>query len=615
MMSPSRQKNPWPPSWIAILYLLICAATSHAATIQNDTFWKDQSGNFICSQGGGMLKVGSTYYWYGVSYERAAIYAADPSPGNTGNAGFKSVTCYSSTDLAHWKSEGDALTRDQTGGGWFGRMGVVFNAKTQKYVLIAQGSGPSHRGGEYFATSSTPTGPFTFDNVQSSLPFFANGGTGDQTVFQDDDGSAYVICSSAHGRNHLYVAQLRASDFLAVDSATQIFQGEGREGNCMFKYNGRYYFCSSNLHGWNASPTYVISSPNIKGPYGPEFVMKNTELDFSHVTQTGFFFNVNGSSQTTVIFAGDRWCDFGGNGIGYNQWCPLSFEGTTPVFHSLNQWDIDAATGDWTAGAGNNYVLNPSFEADRVSQRELAGWTSTTSTPSADPNGNSRKGDSHSGNFSMEQKSSRDYTATMSQNITGLPNGSYTLSAWVKSSGGQNSAALAAKDFGGTDLTASIARPIGNWTLVSIPGINVTNGQCQVAIISDARANNWVQVDDVSLVNTSPATVAATLAPQPSATPVPSSTPVPTPTPAPVIPSPHFATVAEAQAEAVKRYPQLGVAGSQFNIQFVALYKRYQQERPAMFQDNSWPLQLAEEIAASGNPAPSVSPSTTGSAK
>ena len=505
---------------ISIIALLACGWAARAGIIQNDVFWKDQSGNPIFSQGGGILKVGDTYYWYGVNYGRAATYAADPGSQSRGRAGFQSVSCYSSTDLAHWKFEGAALAQDQVGRGWFGRLGVVYNANTKKYVLVAQGGSPQAQGGsspvqsgsspaqgrpqgmhgEYFATSDTPTGPFKFDNVQSNIPFIANGGTGDQTTFQDDDGKAYVICSNKNGRSHLYVAPLRSSDFLAVQSATEISEGPGREGNCMFKYQGRYYFCSSDLHGWNASPTHVISATHILGPYGPEVLMRNTDLDFSHVTQCGFFVTVNGANQTTVIYAGDRWSDFGGNGIGYNEWCPLSFDGITPVFHSFNQWDLNASTGEWSAGPGNNYVLNPSFEADRVAQRTLAGWSNATNIQGRDPNGN-LKGAGHTGNFCMQQSYTTDYTASMSQDITGLPNATYTLSAWVKSSGGQNSAVIAAKGFGGSDLTYSIAKPIGSWTLVSIPKIRVTNGACEVAIISDAKANNWVQVDDVSLIS------------------------------------------------------------------------------------------------------------------
>jgi hypothetical protein len=502
MISLSEQKNLWRQASMAIFGLLLWASHSRAATIQNDIFWKDVSGNLLCSQSGNILKVGNTYYWWGDKYQNAVNYAAEPGDKKRGG-GFDAVTCYSSTDLAHWKFENNVLLPGaipgSSPGDWFGRMGVVYNSTTGKYVLIMEYIPRGVRfGEELFATSGTPTGTFAFDHIQTKLTNVVNNAPGDQTVFTDDGGQAYLVFSSSHGRNHQYVAPLRPSDFLNVEPATQISEGPGREGNCMFKCNGLYYYCSSNLHGWNASPTYVISSPNILGPYSSESVMTNTALDFSHVTQTGFFITVVGTKQTTVIFAGDRWSNFGGNGIGYNDWTPLSFNGTTPVFDSLSQWELDATTGAWSVGAGNNYVLNPSFEADRVAQHTLAGWTNFTNISGGDPNGNSRKGEAHTGNFCMEQQYATDYTAGMAQDIK-LPNGTYTLSAWVQSSGGQNSAVLAAKNFGGTDMSHSIANPIKDWTLVSIPGIQVTNGECQVAIISDAKANNWVKVDDITL--------------------------------------------------------------------------------------------------------------------
>ena len=59
-----------------------------------------------------------------------------------------------------------AVKPDQAAGGWFGRIGVVYNAKTQKYVLAGQGGSPNWQFGEYFATSSSPTGPFKFARVQ-----------------------------------------------------------------------------------------------------------------------------------------------------------------------------------------------------------------------------------------------------------------------------------------------------------------------------------------------------------------------------------------------------------------------------------------------------------------
>jgi hypothetical protein len=61
------------------------------------------------------------------------------------------------------------------------------------------------------------------------------------------------------------------------------------------------------------------------------------------------------------------------------------------------------------------------------------------------------------------------------------------------------------------------------------------------------------------------------------------------------------AELAAAKHKAIASYPDLGVAGSKLNIEFVARYKRYQQERPEYFRDASWPLHLAEECFQATN--------------
>ena len=479
---------------------------STGALIQNDVFWKDTSGATLYSQSGNVIKVGNTYYWYGNKYQGAVAYAAAPT-GKSGNSTFDGVTCYSSTDLVHWKFENTVLVQGSIPGSttadWFGRMGVAYNATTRKYVLIMEYIPPgASLGEELFATSASPTGTFAFDHFQTTLANVANGAPGDQTVFTDDDGQAYLILSSADGRSNLYVARLRPSDFLDVEPATRIFGGAGREGNCMFKYNGRYYFNSSDLHGWNASHTYTISATNVLGPYSAESVMANTDADFSHVTQTGFFVTVTGTLGTTVIFAGDRWSDFAGNGIGFNQWVPVTFNGTTPQFQSLSQWSLDVVTGTWAVGPGNNYALNPSFEADRVTMTQPAGWTtSTTLGGGATPYTNLARG--HTGNWKWRLTDTVSYEASIAQTITGLPNGTYTLSAWIQSSGGQPTGQLSARNFGGPEMDAAVNSTIATWKQVSIAGIQVTNGACQIGVQTTANANQWIDIDDVTLVKTS----------------------------------------------------------------------------------------------------------------
>lgn len=460
-------------------------------TIYNDTFWKDTSGNNIYSQGGGVFQFGDTYYWYGVHYNGADTYAANPTK-KVNDTSFRSVTCYSSKDLVNWKFENDVLTANTKNFGWtywVGRMGVAYCAKTKKYVLVTQ-----YNDSILFASCDTPTGNFQVETVQDQIQNVLKQGTGDQTLFVDNDGQAYLVCSNKGGRGHQYISKLRTSDFLYAEPAVEVAKGKGREGNCLFKYKGKYYFCASDLHGWNASHSYYMVADKITGPYSDWKVMEGTDEDFSYVTQTGFFYTVHGSKQETVLYCGDRWSDFAGNGVGYNQWVPLTVNGDKVTFHSLSEWSLNAQTGEWQVGAGNNYILNPTFEADRVSQTTLAGWK-------ASGIGNSNKKGGRTGNWCAQQWSDSAYKATMTQDVK-LPNGTYTMRAWVRSTGGQNSAMLYVRG-AGADKIINVNRKIDNWEEATISDIQVTNGTVQIGICSDAKAGNWLLVDDFSLVRDS----------------------------------------------------------------------------------------------------------------
>jgi hypothetical protein len=237
--------------------------------------------------------------------------------------------------------------------------------------------------------------------------------------------------------------------------------------------------CSSDLHGWNASHSYYISATNITGPYAAEAVIGGTDLDFSHVTQTGLFVTVKGSAQELVIFGGDRWSDFAGNGIGYNQWMPLAFDGASPSLLSYSEWALDAATGSFAVGPGNNYASNPSFEADRVETTAPAGWTTS--------NGTNVQG-GHSGRWSWQLSGA----SSVAQKLTGLPNGTYTLTVWAKG----DAATLFAKGTGGADMTAPIAK-VTSFTKVSLPSISVTNGSCEIGV---SASSGSASIDDFTLI-------------------------------------------------------------------------------------------------------------------
>ena len=157
--------------------------------IRNDVFWKDTAGTPIYSQGGGVLRLGGTYYWYGVKYGGAVTYAAKPTTLNS-DTSFAGVTVYSSKDLATWKLENDVLI-------------AVSLAQRRSALVRSDGrrlqrqdqevrDGRADRGRRAVCSSPPATRrPATTRSTLRGHQLSSNGATGDQTVFQDDDGKAY----------------------------------------------------------------------------------------------------------------------------------------------------------------------------------------------------------------------------------------------------------------------------------------------------------------------------------------------------------------------------------------------------------------------------------------
>ena len=56
------------------------------------------------------------------------------------------------------------------------------------------------------------------------------------------------------------------------------------------------------------------------------------------------------------------------------------------------------------------------------------------------------------------------------------------------------------------------------------------------------------------------------------------------------------------QHEAMARYPELGRPGSPFNVEFLARVRNYRVVNRAFFQNERWPVLLAEQVAAAGFP-------------
>ncbi|MBE9665149.1 family 43 glycosylhydrolase [Mucilaginibacter boryungensis] len=519
----------------SVCLFLLCAAytiNAQSQNIKNDIFWNTVDGQPIYSQGGGIFRFadpagsGTKYYWYGVHYLEAERYHEAPNVTQKGTT-FESVTCYSSTDLVNWKFERDVLTKaevNQSGRRtWVGRLGVAYIKELNKYAMFVQ-----HGSRVMIATADAPTEPFIRHQEINMEPMIGTTNTGDQTVFTDEDtGKSYLVYSYGKGRNKIYVSEIGVKDG-KVDllDCTKVFQGESREGNCMFKYKGRYYMCASNIYGWDASYAYYLVADNIKGPYTPANnmqVMNGCADDYAHVTQTGFFVTIKGSKQETVVYCGDRWADFAGNGLGYNQWCPLSFDEKAPYFNSLSSWNLNAQTGEWKVGTDNNYVKNGSFEADRKNipspvkpvQQQLTGWTTTVisgngiaiGSPDSIVLNHVNSEDDRKvviGEKSLQITDKVNFKRKVWQVISSSPyvalqDGIYTLTAKVKNSVGFNQLLMYAESKGKT-FKQSIVGENSMWQTISIGDVQVKAGRVEIGFIPDGNANAFCYVDDITLV-------------------------------------------------------------------------------------------------------------------
>jgi Glycosyl hydrolases family 43 len=518
---------------IIVTMLMPIILLAQESNINNDVFWNTTNGSSIYSQGGGIFKFKDPstgkekFYWYGVHYKEAELYKTDPSI-TYANCSFESVTCYSSTDLVHWTFEADVLTKEalekQDGSKrkWVGRMGVAYIKDANSYALFIQ-----HDKGLLVAVASTPTGNFTWYNKINMEPYIGTPNTGDQSVFTDEDsGKSYLVYSYGKGRNKIYISELGIKDgLIGLVDCTQVYKGEGREGNCMFKYKGKYYLCSSNLYGWDASLVYYLVADSIKGTYLPTnemLVMPGSALDFAHVTQTGFFYTYKINHQETVIYCGDRWADFAGNGLGYNQWVPLSFNNKTPIFNSLSAWKFDYQTGNWSVAVENNYVKNGSFEADRKLipsnfkpvQQQLLGWNTIVleGTPISNDSGSIILNHNNNlaerriviGEKSLMITDKVKFKRNISQLIestTNVPlkNGLYTLSAIIKNETKFNTLEMYALS-NGKKYKSDLNNEHTNFTTISIKNIKVQNGKVEIGFYAAGNENAACFIDDMSLI-------------------------------------------------------------------------------------------------------------------
>ncbi|NQX16159.1 glycoside hydrolase family 43 protein [Rathayibacter sp. VKM Ac-2857] len=411
--------------------------------------WYDTDGRHIQAHGGQIVTTEENgqevQYWYGE--DRTKGYWSSPG-----------VAVYRSTDGHNWENKGVALrsvatpddlkspyfdalydTVDDAGQpraeriaeldyhldttqaspntAIFERPKVLFNEKTGKWVMWWHSDGRITPGGSTYArsmagvaTSDSPTGPFTMQgvyrlynrpNYQACTTSAVPGQARDMTVFQDEDGTAYISYSSEENYS-LYIAKLDA-DYTNVERTTttdtldagqysadgtypyvfadgkagapvrgadfQIVKECGHlEAPAIFANGGKYYTIASGATGWAPNPQTYYTADSILGSWirGVEKGDVNENVAYNAITEGGDgLLSVGDTRKTTFgsqstnvltlapgkyVYMGDRWAD--GESNSNYVWLPMTV-GENGRLEMRNPAVEDPAR--WAAGWNESY--------------------------------------------------------------------------------------------------------------------------------------------------------------------------------------------------------------------------------------------------------------------
>lgn len=318
-----------PPIFAALFSLLLLSSTAAPQLLQPGELWPDNRSKHIQAHGGGILKVGDTFYWFGEERSRGL------------NPTYRYVSCYSSTNLAQWTFRKDALKvydPEHFRPGWIlERPKVFYNGKTKKFVMYMHVDDASYRLARVgVATCDTVDGDYQW--VKSFRPLGHE--SRDIGQFVDDDGTAYLIFED---RPFGFRIAKLSDDYLDVEKEMSLIP-QHMEGGAIVRYQGLYYAIGSALTGWNPNPNKYATAKSLAGPWS-EFKDIAPPEKNTYGAQSTMMLKVTGTKTTTVIFMGDIWKPATQWDSRY-LWMPLQIGNGKLSLPEPKEWTLDVETGE-----------------------------------------------------------------------------------------------------------------------------------------------------------------------------------------------------------------------------------------------------------------------------
>ncbi|MGN0163670.1 MAG: family 43 glycosylhydrolase [Candidatus Ornithomonoglobus sp.] len=223
------------------------------------------------------------------------IYPTTDGGENWNSTSFK---VFSSDNLTDWKDEGVIL--DLADVPWTGGQRAwapAIDRRNGKYYFYY--SGNNNIGA---AVSDSPTGKF----IDIGRPLVADGAYPgvaiDPDVFTDEDGASYLYW----GNGHMYAAKL-SEDMTSFDGEpVDITPPDFREGSCVFKRNGIYYYtwCMDDTRSPDYHVRYGKGTSPMQKPEGNTVILSRRNAEDSRIKCTGHHtvLNIPGTDEWYIAY-------------------------------------------------------------------------------------------------------------------------------------------------------------------------------------------------------------------------------------------------------------------------------------------------------------------------
>lgn len=313
--------------------------------IKPGTVWLASNGERINAHGGCVIFHEGIYYWYGEEKVKGLSEKEHADGG---------IHCYASNNLVDWHDQGMVLSlikgdilSDLAFDSNQDRPKVVYNKTTKKFVLFfklylrKKGNAVGYIG---VATSESPSGPFRYKH--KFLGGNSPNGTGDYTMFKDDNGDLFHL--TVRKPDKRFVIGKMRDDYLLPEGLYRTCEGvtKSTEAPAILKKNGVYHMLASGSTGWAPNAARYFTSHSLYGPWeyiGNPCIGINPHnglgTDKTYGGQSTFIIKVEGTKDGYIAFF-----DINKPEHPYDNlyiWLPIDFTNNKMSITWIDSWNLD----------------------------------------------------------------------------------------------------------------------------------------------------------------------------------------------------------------------------------------------------------------------------------